>query len=408
MKIAYFVSLFPCWSETFILREIQVLRKAGHEISVFSLKGVREEFAQKGAEEFVEKGAVFYPEISDIVRGLFRLTVSPAEWRLFRSFHREYRGNISGYLKSVSAILIGISFRRILLRREISHIHAHWGTYPSTAAMFLSSSTGTPFSMTVHAHDIFLENHALALKASVARFVFAISNYNRRFLSEKYGAAGNIKLCHCGIEPDVLPYSGPRGKKFPGASLKLVSVGRLVPIKGFPLLIAACAVLKREGIDFTCEIIGGGPLKETLEKMIVEQGLSGQVTIGGPYPSERVLEKISNSDIFLLPAIRTSDGDQDGIPVVLMESMALGTVVVTRPVSGVPELVEDGVTGFLSTGSTGKEFGEKILQVVGMSPEAIDAVRRRARERIEREYNIDHFPATMEMEISGRTCASFS
>ncbi len=408
MKIAYFVSLFPCWSETFILREIQALKKAGQEVTVFSLSGVHEEFAQKAAEEFVEKGAVFYPKVPDIVLALFKFILSPSAWRLLRSFRREYRGNTTGYLKSVSAAIIGLSFRRTILRRGIAHIHAHWGTYPSTAAMFLSSATSVPFSMTVHAHDIFLENHAVALKTSLSRFVFVISEYNRRFITEKYGAVGNIKLCHCGIEPDKFPFPGPRGDRISGGPLRFISVGRLAPIKGFPLLITACAHLKEEGIQFTCEIIGGGPLKESLEKMILDQGLSSQVTIGGPYQSETVLEKISNSDMFLLPAIRTPEGDQDGIPVVLMESMALGTVVITRPVSGVPELVEDGVTGFLSTGSNGKDFGEKVLQVIGMSPETLDAVRKRARKRIEEEYNIDHFPATMEKQLMGRTCAACS
>lgn len=402
MRIAYFVSLFPCWSETFILREIHALRKAGHEITVFSLKDVREEFVQKDAEELLERGDVFFPKLLDILWAGFKHALSPTAWRLIFSFSREYRGNVAGYLKSASAAVIGLSFRRYLLRRNIEHIHAHWGTYPSTAAMFIHSAIGIPFSMTVHAHDIFLENHAVSLKTSLAKFVFVISEYNRRFINEKFGAYGNINLCHCGIEPDKLRFSGHREKTVSFEPFRFISVGRLVPIKGFPLLVEACGHLKTKGILFTCEIIGGGPLKESLEQMIFDHGLSNQVTIGGPYPSEQILEKISNSDMFLLPAVQTPEGDQDGIPVVLMESMALGTLVVTRPVSGIPELVEDGVTGFLSSGITGKEFGENVLKVLNMSHETLYAVRKRARDRIEEEYNIGKFPTIMEKQITGR------
>jgi glycosyltransferase involved in cell wall biosynthesis len=203
---------------------------------------------------------------------------------------------------------------------------------------------GIRYTLTTHAHDIFLPNPYLADNLSAAHKVVTISEYNRRFLMAAGTPADKIAVVPCGLDFREFPVSGAATPQ-PGT---IVSIGRLDPIKGFTYLIEACRLLASRQIRFSCEIVGEGPLRPQLEQQIRSAGLQDRVRLLGALGQQQVREILSRSEIFVLPSVRTADGNQDGIPVALMEAMALGLPVLSTQVSGIPELIFDGDSGLLT------------------------------------------------------------
>ena len=223
-------------------------------------------------------------------------------------------------------------------------IHAHWATYPSTAALLLSRSLGIPFSFTAHAHDIYLENHLVDAKLRAAAFAVTISEFNRQLLEARFGAqnATKVRVVHCGIPLERFPFQ-PEDRE-PGL---ILAVGRLDPIKGFRVLIDACELLRTAGVRFTCDIVGDGPQRKELAARVERSGLGEHVRLRGALAGQEVRRLLYRASVFALPSMVTPEGNMDGIPVALMEAMASGVPVVSTTVSGIPELVRDGQTGHL-------------------------------------------------------------
>lgn len=346
MKIAFIVSMFPCWSETFILREMIWLEKQGIELTVFSLKPCHEKVVHPEADRFVKEGKVFYPTWSSAaVRCLVLSARHPVQTiRLLVDFLRTFHGSVDSFLKSLATLVLSADFIPILRAKQISHLHAPWGTYPSTAGLLLSRLGGVPFSLTLHAHDIFLEDHALAIKFKEAHFARTISEYNRQLLLARYPGIVPQKLhvVHCGLNPAEFHMTSK-----PAEPPVLLSIGRLAEIKGLPDLIEACGILAADGVPFRCLIVGEGPLRARLERQIQESGLGERVRLMGALDENEVKAVLARASVFILPCVTTADGDQDGIPNSLMEAMAVGIPVVTTATSGIPELIEHQVTGLL-------------------------------------------------------------
>jgi glycosyltransferase involved in cell wall biosynthesis len=203
--------------------------------------------------------------------------------------------------------------------------------------------TGKRYTLTTHAHDIFLPNPYLDENLASAQTVVTISEYNRRYLISAGTPARKIKVVPCGINLKEFSANGTH-QRVPGS---IVTIGRLEHIKGFPYLVEACAILKARGVPFTCDIIGEGSLRSVLERRILTNGLEGTVRLLGALSQNQVRAALISAQLFVLPSVQTVDGNQDGIPVALMEAMALGLPVITTRVSGIPELVVDGVSGLL-------------------------------------------------------------
>jgi glycosyltransferase involved in cell wall biosynthesis len=246
--------------------------------------------------------------------------------------------------KSAVAVWRGLAALPAIRRFDPQWLHAHWATYPSTVAWALSRMSGIPFSFTAHAHDIFVDDQLLAPKLADASLAVTISEFNVRHLG-RWGASAlgeRLQVVHCGVDLAELP---PRldGRE----ARRLLSVGRLDPIKGFDTLLRALGKLRREGVDFHCTVVGEGPERGWLEAILRAEGLEDHVALVGARPQEAVREALYGAAIFLMPSVTTPEGNQDGIPVALMEAMATGAAVVATRVSGLPELVEDGVNGLL-------------------------------------------------------------
>jgi glycosyltransferase involved in cell wall biosynthesis len=229
----------------------------------------------------------------------------------------------------------------------ITHIHAHYATYPAVAAWIIHYLTGISYSVTVHAHDIYVERSMLSTKLRDARFIVAISEFNRDFLVRHVGdwVFDKIRIIHCGIQPEAYQ---PRAETLRrDGAFHLISVGSLQPYKGYSYLLQACALLKTRGIPVVCSIIGGGEEHEALQSEIIQLDLVDTVSLLGSKRQDEVAALLPEADCYVQPSIVTASGKMEGIPVAIMEAFACGLPVVATALSGVPELVRTGDTGYL-------------------------------------------------------------
>lgn len=344
-RVLYLVSLFPCWSETFIVREIEQLLAAGVDVRILSLKPPSERLVQARARalmERVQSPRGLFAELPAVAGECLRSPLAVAALLLSCVGGLWRQPAVLG--KTLVALWRGLAALPALRRFDPEWLHAHWATYPSTVAWALARLLRRPFSFTSHAHDIFVEDQLLARKLADAALPVTISEYNIRHLA-RWRAPGRgqpFAVVHCGVDLSEVPL------RLDGREPTLVaSVGRLDPIKGFDVLVPALAHLAAEGREFRCRVYGEGPQRAALESARAQAGLQARLELPGAAPQEAVRALLAEAAIFVMPSVRTPEGNQDGIPVALMEAMASGCAVVTTRVSGIPELVEDGVNGLL-------------------------------------------------------------
>jgi len=226
----------------------------------------------------------------------------------------------------------------------ITHFHAHFGTSATSVARLASLFSGIPYSFTAHAKDIYhqeVQPDDMARKLAAAKAVVTVSDYNRRFLKSEYGpAATGVQRIYNGLDLGQFPYQSPQDRP-----AQIVAVGRLVEKKGFADLIDACGLLVQKKLDFRCQIIGHGELAETLQQQIDGAGLQPWVALVGPRPQGELRAIVQGAAVLAAPCVVGGDGNQDGLPTVLLEAMALGTPCVSTDVTGIPEVVRHGETG---------------------------------------------------------------
>ena len=347
MKLGYVLSRYPLLSETFILREMWELERQGQQIAVYPLRpaanpgrkshpraqGLR---ARVWRARWLEAGSHAYWLRRRPLRYL--ATWAQALWHNRGDFNLEL--GALAYWGKAAAIA------RQAQRDQIDQMHAHYATHPALVAWVVGRLTGIRYSFTVHAHDLFCHRAMLGQKIAGASAVVAISAYNwdRLEAARPQGAATPIRVVHCGVE---MP-PGRRGRRRAGRELRIVSVGSLQAYKGHRYLIEACDRLRRRGVGFACRIVGGGRLEATLRGQIARLGLEDWVQLAGAATEEEVAAELERADVFALPSVRMAgSGQMEGIPVALMEAMAAELPVVASRLSGIPELVRDGVEGWL-------------------------------------------------------------
>jgi colanic acid/amylovoran biosynthesis glycosyltransferase len=346
-RVAYVTSRFPKLSETFVLYEILAIEELGIDVDVFAL--VRE------SEPVHHREAARLAARAFSVR-LASLAVLSAQWHWLRRRPRAYvtawwdaiRGNLRSprfLVRALAVVPLAATFARRMRESDVEHIHAHWATHPTLAAYVASRLTGIPYSFTGHAHDIYVDRTMLREKIASAAFVVTISEFNRRLLERLYGAVARdrVVVIHCGTDPHLFEPPGDR----PDGPWTIVCVASLQPQKGQLHLIEACRRLVAEGIDVRCLLVGDGETRRDLEQRIRASGLGDHVVLLGQQPRHRVVEILGAADAVAQPSVVLPSGKMEGIPVALMEAMAMERPVVATDISGVAELVEDGATGIL-------------------------------------------------------------
>lgn len=268
-----------------------------------------------------------------------------------------------------------------LKRKQIRHLHNHFGDSSCTVAMLASRLSGIPFSFTEHGPNIFFEAGRWRLdeKIAGAKFVVAISHFCRSQLmlfshSEDWH---KIDIVHCGVEPQRY-----RAETRPTVGKNLVYVGRVEPVKGILVLLDAMAQLKREHSDIALTIVGDGSSRKKIEKQIDRLDLSAHVRLVGYKTQEEVAFLLAKADALVLPSFA------EGVPVVLMEAMASGKPVVASRVAGVQELVEDGVNGFTVPPGDVHSLAQHIGQLI-TDPALSAQMGMAGRKKVEQEFNTD-------------------
>lgn len=347
-KIAYITSRFPKVTETFVLFEILELYKLGMEIEVISLILTKEEIVHQEVEELTKKihfaNIISFTTLWDNLYWFFQ---SPKIFsQTFSLIVRENLKSPPHLLRAIIVMLLSSTFARKMELLGIEYIHSHWATHPTLAAFIINQFTGLPYSFTTHANDLYVNQYLLAEKIKNANFVVTISEFNRQYLLRLYPqiAAGKIEVIHCGIDTDVF---FARPVNYHKKIFTIVCLARLEEEKGQKYLIEACAQLERKGIEFQCLLIGNGKMYGNLTNRIQLLRMSNRIKLMGSQPQNKVIELLATANIMILPSIITKEGRMEGIPVALMESLAMEIPVIATDISGVSELIIDGDTGLL-------------------------------------------------------------
>lgn len=349
--LGYVLKGYPRISETFISNEIALLEARGLAIHIISMRHPREAFTHESVRR-IRARVDYLPEYirGNVLRllaaNLRQLAASPGRYLrgVGRMLVRLVRTRKIATLKHL--LQAGYLAARVLPGSGITHLHAHFAHSPTSVADFASILTGLPYSFTAHAKDIYTQNRErLAEKLHAAAFAVTCTGCNLDYLRSLNGGGTPLYKVYHGIDLDLFA-PGPARLK-PEPPYTLLTVARLTPKKGLPTVFRALALLASEGVPFEHLLVGSGDERDRLEALARDLGLSGRVRWLGTKPHQEVLDLYRRADLFLLGCEVSADGDRDGIPNVLAESLAMGVPVAATAVSAIPELIEDGRHGLL-------------------------------------------------------------
>lgn len=386
-RVAYLVSRFPSVTETFVLNEMIELGKLGTQAQVYSFIQDLSLLRHAGVEDFIEDAThVSLKSSACIGAQWYWLTRRPV--RYLKLWIDAIRLNAASprFLARVFVVIPkAATFARAMKTHDIDHIHAHFATHSALAAYSVHRLNDIRYSVTVHAHDLYVDRSMLRQKLAAAHFVATISEFNRDMIARLYGGAlaSKVHIVRCGV--DTAQYQPI--EKNDGQRLRLVCVASLQPYKGHRFLIEACAELKRRAIDFHCELIGEGECRDDIEAQLRRFDLTGHVQLSGAQNAQQVRLALAQADIFVLPSIVTESGKMEGIPVALMEAMALELPVISTRISGIPELVRDGSTGRLSEPGDAAQLAQIVAELWN-DPQQRRRLGRQARQLVQAQFDL--------------------
>jgi glycosyltransferase involved in cell wall biosynthesis len=347
-RVAYLVKRFPRLSETFVLNEFLQLREHGLEASLYALLDPAE--------------AVIDPVARGLMPELRYLNLAGkpwrSRWRLLRGATTQAVMHPVGLARVTWALLSvhrsipslrhateGLWLARELRREGVSHLHAHFAHSPAAVAYLCRLAGGPPFSFTAHAKDLYTTlPRNLRIRAHAARFVVTCTESNARFLRDLIGDGAGVPIHVVHHGTDIRRFHPARRRPESGL---ILAIGRLVPKKGYETLLEALSRVMRDGREFRLEVYGGGPQRTELEKLAGRLGLGARISFHGARPPDEIIDAYARAALFVLAPHVLENGDRDGIPNVLVEAMAAGVPVVSTRMSGIPELIEDGIDGLL-------------------------------------------------------------
>ncbi|MBX3730358.1 MAG: glycosyltransferase family 4 protein [Candidatus Sumerlaeia bacterium] len=389
---AYLLSRFPQLTETFVLREIEFLERQGCQPIVLSLQRPLASEPVESRWQGPAARRVFYapaPWAPATLLAHVRLLVShPVVYATTLARIVALAWNRPRMLaEALFVFAVAVAWLPVLRRAGCNLLHAHFAGAPTTAAWVLARLSGIPFGFTAHANDIFVDAYALRDKLVDAAYVMTVTEYNRRHLGELAPEAREkIDVMPAGIETASIEWKAPSGERS-RRPLRLLAVGRLVEKKGFRYLIDALALLRDRGVPVQCLVVGNGRLDGALKAQARVLGLRGIVRFLGPRAPETVERLMRRADAFVLPCIVADNGDRDGLPHSIMEAMALGVPVVTTTAVGIPELVEDGVSGLLVPERDARALADAIERL-HREPTLAPTLAGPARARVEQQCDL--------------------
>ena len=386
MRIAYLINQYPKVSHSFIRREILALERAGVDVVRVSVRGWNDIAAD--AADDLEKGKTRY-----LLQGgmgpllmamLVCMVTGPGSFLVaLASAVRFARGSLRPLPLHLVYLAEACLLKRWMRELGCGHVHAHFGTN-ATEVVYLCQRLGGPgFSFTVHGPEEFDMPAALHLPKKVrrARFVVAISSFGRSQLLRWIDAADwpKVRVVHCGLDGDFLTQTLTP----PPRTQQLVCVGRLCEQKGQLLLLRAVHRLREQGVRVELVLAGDGEMRPEVDALITELGIADQVRITGWIGGDTVRKEILEARALVLPSFA------EGLPVVLMEAMALGRPVISTYIAGIPELVHNGVNGWLIPAGDVQALADAMRDVLLHDDRTLATIGARAHERAVARHSID-------------------
>ena len=341
MRLGYLYSRYPVISQTFCDMEMLELERRGWDLVIASMYPPKTPVRHEYLARF--RARVQYAPDKHALEKLVKKAKRNGRWpeAMVEEHSRKFGPDYKAALRARNALF----FVELFERERVPYFHVHFANRAAHTALFVKAISGIPFSLTAHGQDFMSDlgnNDLLREICAAAEFVGAETEYSRDLLAARCPESiDKILRIFNGLELANFPSAATTGK-----TVRVLSVGRLVPFKGFDLLIDACAELTRRGADFECEIIGDGELRGELQGRAAERGLTN-VRFAGERSHNQVLAALANCDVFVLASRIDERGASDVFPTVIAEAMACAKPVVSTAVGGIPELVSQNETGLL-------------------------------------------------------------
>ncbi|MEX3772724.1 glycosyltransferase [Pseudomonas sp. MYb118] len=384
MRIAYFINQYPKVSHSFIRREILALERQGFEVQRIALRGWdaelvdAEDVSERDKTQYVLQGGVkaLLKPVLQVLRERPRAFFS-ALWLALRMGRRADRS------WPYHLIYLAEACRMLPWLQACGHVHAHFGTNSTEVVMLANALGGPAYSFTVHGPEEFDKPQFIHLGEKVRRsaFVVAISSYGRSQLYRwvDHGHWSKVKVVHCGLEQAFHDVPAVPMPFLP----RLVCVGRLCEQKGQLLLMEAARILAAKGVAFEIVLAGDGEMRGQIEALIARHGLQAHVQITGWISSEQVRAHILGARAMVLPSFA------EGLPVVIMEAMALRRPVLTTYVAGIPELVRHGENGWLFPAGAVAELADVLEDCLAQPDDVLQRMGEAAYQRVLERHDID-------------------
>jgi len=349
--LGYILKGYPRISESFISNEILLLERLGFTMRLFPMRKPRETFSHASVKE-IQARVDYLP--TELLEDFYRLVLPNIFLAVKRpkQFAATLRTAAEGITAGNGLATLKHFFQagyltnqHLLKEQNIAQLHGHFAHSPTSVTMFASFLSGIPFSFTAHAKDIYTsDKEKIRRKIARARFVVTCTRHNKKYLQDIAGRSTTPIYCiYHGIDLNLFRQTAERTT--PHNPFKILTVARLTQKKGLPTIYRALAGLQQKGIDFQHTLIGDGDDREKILGLIASLGLSERCRWFGTRTHEEVLVHFKASDLFVLGCEIAENGDRDGIPNVLVESLAMGVPALSTNVSAIPEILIDGRTG---------------------------------------------------------------
>lgn len=386
-RIGYLLSRYPAISHTFFLKEVLGLRGRGLSVEVASINPPDRPEHQLPAAEAAEARATFYVKphypLSVVVRVFFIALCHPVVAVRGLGFALRLGGwdllaKAFALFYLAEALLVGAWMRR----RNLSHLHVHFGGAVATVGMITARAWNVPWSLTLHGPDEFFDQEDFYLRRKIesAAFVICISDFCRSQVIRIAPGLDNSRLEVVRLGVDCEQLQPPKDVERT-VRTSVVCTGRLVAAKGHRILLEALASPVSRGVDYSLVLIGDGPERGALESLVRNMGVADRVRFAGAMAHGPTLNEVSKADIFVLASFA------EGLPVALMEAMALGVPCVSTTIAAIPELIHDGMNGLLVPPANVEALAEAMRQLAVDESFRI-SLGREARRTVEVGYNL--------------------
>ena len=386
MNILYYLETFPKISQSFILNEIYELEKRGHNVVVFAVNQPQDDIEHQEYNEI--DIPVCYADPLSYADAINLLSPKILRPKILRN--AKFKASVETHFAAFNWSKQCIEFVDEL-NLEVDLIHSHFITAKWFSGRYVASYYNIPFTMTAHAFDLYNNPNKEQLEHIVDKIdhLVTISEYNKDYVRDEISEKTPNTVIHAGIRPE---------KFKPGSSSvdqRILTVSRFVEKKGLPYAIKAVSKIVDDYPSLQYHIVGSGEMKSEIENQIKELRLADTVELLGNVTDERLLAELDEASCFLLPCIVADSGDQDGIPVSLMEAMAMETPPISTNVSGIPELIDDQQNGFTVEPKNTNELAKAISSILS-SPEKQRRFGTRGRKKIINDFNITKEAAKLE------------